>query len=305
MSILIQAILPVSALLVLGYLIKRFALPDVGSWKALEWLSYFVFAPAILATSIMETDLAGAPVLEMGSVLVIVSLGVVALILITGRFLRISRTRLSSMTQGGIRFNVFIGLTIASVGFGSTGVAVFAIAAAILAPFVNLVAVATLTVLNPDAAGFWAKRLVKEVFANPLIAGCAIGIALNLLNIDLPDALAVPVNLLAAPALACGTIVAGAGIVLTFDFKESLAVLFTVVVKLLVLPAAAVLLARTMGLHGLEVTMIALVCALPTGPGTYMLAMRMGGDAKLMASITGVQTLVSAATIPLILTLVQ
>lgn len=131
MGILTQAILPVSLLLILGYLIKRFVLPDTGSWKALEWLSYFVFAPAILATSIAETNLSGAPLLQMGAVLTIPCVGIVLLLLGLGRMTRISRSRLSSVTQGGIRFNAFIGLTIASVAFGSAGVATFAIAAAI------------------------------------------------------------------------------------------------------------------------------------------------------------------------------
>lgn len=304
MGILTQAILPVSLLLILGYLIKRFVLPDTGSWKALEWLSYFVFAPAILATSIAETNLSGAPLLQMGAVLTIPCVGIVLLLLGLGRMTRISRSRLSSVTQGGIRFNAFIGLTIASVAFGSAGVATFAIAAAILAPFVNLVAVVTLTVLNPNAGGLGVKRIAREIFANPLITGCVAGIVLNLGHIELPGMIAVPVNLLASPALTCGTIVAGAGIVLSFDFKEALYVLLAVFMKLLVFPAVAVLLARMMGMSGLEVTMVALICALPTGPGTYMLAIRMGGDAKLMASITGAQTLLSAATIPLLLAFV-
>lgn len=304
MNILTQAILPVSLLLIIGFLIRRFVLPDAASWKALEWLSYFVFAPSILATSIAQTDLSGAPVLEISAALLIPCLTVVLVLLVVGWLFRIPRPRLSSMTQGGIRFNVFIGLTIASVGFGEDGVAVFAITAAILAPCVNLVAVVALTLLNPDSVGFSFKRLAREVFANPLIAGCVIGIALNVSKVEIPEVIAVPAHLLASPALACGTIVAGAGIVLSFELRESLTVLCVVALKLIALPIAAILVAQALGLQGLEIAMIALVCALPTGPGTYMLALRMGGDARLMASITGAQTLASALTIPLVLSFV-
>ena len=48
---------------------------------------------------------------------------------------------------------------------------------------------------------------------------------------------------------------------------------------------------------------IILITAVPTAPSATVLASRMGGDTRLMAAITGVQTVLAIVTIPLLLLL--
>ena len=44
-----------------------------------------------------------------------------------------------------------------------------------------------------------------------------------------------------------------------------------------------------------------IIAAIPTPPTTYVLATRMGGDTRLMASLIGSQTCLAMLTLPVIL----
>ena len=70
-------------------------------------------------------------------------------------------------------------------------------------------------------------------------------------------------------------------------------------VKLLALPLVALAVARLLGLASLESRMLLLFAALPTASAAYVLAMRMGGDGRMVAVLISLGTLFSALTIPL------
>ena len=71
------------------------------------------------------------------------------------------------------------------------------------------------------------------------------------------------------------------------------------------MPAVTFGLANALGLTGMALQ-IAMICvASPVATSAYILARQLGGDARLMANIVTVTTLLSLATIPLTLMLVQ
>ena len=64
------------------------------------------------------------------------------------------------------------------------------------------------------------------------------------------------------------------------------------------LPAVALLVADLLDLPPLEARMLLLFAALPTASAAYVLAMRMGGDGRMVAVLISLGTLFSALTIP-------
>ncbi len=78
-----------------------------------------------------------------------------------------------------------------------------------------------------------------------------------------------------------------------------------VAVKLLIMPAAAWLLAWWIGFDPVSTQMLVLFAALPCATAAYVLAVRMGGDGRLVSFIISVGTLLSAITIPIWMTLVR
>jgi hypothetical protein len=70
-------------------------------------------------------------------------------------------------------------------------------------------------------------------------------------------------------------------------------------VKLGVVPAIAWGLARFLDLQGIEARVLVLCAALPTATNAYILAVRMAGDGRAVATQVSVGTLISMATIPM------
>ena len=71
--------------------------------------------------------------------------------------------------------------------------------------------------------------------------------------------------------------------------------------RLVLVPGAAWLVARGLGLPPVETAILVLFFALPTAPTSYILAKQLGGDSHVMAGIITLQTLLSAVTLPLVL----
>jgi predicted permease len=97
--------------------------------------------------------------------------------------------------------------------------------------------------------------------------------------------------------------VAGAALRFTFRPRDLIDVGTAALLKLVALPLAAMSIALAFGVTGATLTSIILITAVPTAPSATVLASRMGGDTRLMAAITGVQTVLAVATIPLLLLL--
>ncbi|WP_328412106.1 AEC family transporter [Nocardia sp. NBC_00403] len=295
------AILPVVVVLALGGILRRRAVTDPGFWRGLEWMSYWVFTPALFVGSIARTDLGAVSLGLLALVLAVPILGTGLLVIALRRVLRADGPQLTSLVQGSIRINTYLGLVFASALHGAEGVATFAIAAAVVVPLVNVISVTALSIYGDEDSRAHRSGPWRELLANPLILGCATGLALNLLGVGLPDVAAAPIELLASPALMCGTLAAGAAITLRLRLRDVLDIGTASLLKLVALPLAAGALAHALGVTGAALASIVIICALPTAPSAYVLATRMGGDSRLMASITGVQTILATATLPAVL----
>jgi predicted permease len=73
--------------------------------------------------------------------------------------------------------------------------------------------------------------------------------------------------------------------------------------KLLLLPAVAVSLARLLGVEGADLAVTAVAASVPTATASYLLAKQLGGDAPLMAEIITVQTVAALVTMPFMISL--
>ena len=305
MSLLAAAIVPILLLLAGGAVIRRWFVADPVFWRGLEWMSYRVFTPALFISSIAGADLRAVPIGPL-ALSVATPIAVAAgLILALGRPLRADGPQLTSMLQGAIRINTYIGLIFATALHGVDGTATFALASAIVVPLVNVICVSVLARIGDRRGSQRRAPLWRALVENPLIQGVAIGLALNLTGIALPAFVSSTLSLLAAPALVCGTLISGAAMHLSFRRRDVLDIGITAIVKLVALPLGAAAIALSLGVEGPTLTSIVLICAVPTAPSAYVLASRMGGDTRLMASITGVQTVLALVSVPAVLGIVE
>ncbi|WP_194764939.1 AEC family transporter [Microbacterium sp. UFMG61] len=303
MDVITAGIAPIILLLGGGLILRRRVLTDVGFWSGLSWVSYWVFTPALFLTSIGGADLtavaAGPLALSVG----IPTLVVAALSFGAALLTRADGPQLTSLIQGSIRINTYVGLVFASALQGREGVATFALASAVVVPLVNVICVTTLSLFGQHDTERRRLALWRDLASNPLILSCLAGVALNLGGIAMPSLLQTTIEMIAAPALVVGTMVAGAALRFTFRLRDLIDVGTAAVLKLVVLPLAALSIALAFGITGATLTSIILITAVPTAPSATVLASRMGGDTRLMAAITGVQTVLAIVTIPLLLLL--
>lgn len=300
MPLVLTAILPVVLLLTLGSVLRHLVLP-ADCWRGLEKLTYYVFTPALFVGSTASADLSAVP-LPAFAVAVATPVVVVALlVLVLRRPLRITGPALTSLLQGSIRINTYVGLVFASTLHGGPGVAVFALATAILVPLVNIICVSVLAAYGERARTAPRRGVWRELATNPLILSCAVGLALNASGLGMPDVLGSLLDTVAAPALACGTLIAGAAVVLRTRREDIAPIAVASVLKLVAVPAGAGLVASLAAITGMAHDVVLIICAVPTAPSAAVLAARLGGDTRLMASITGTQTFLALATVPLVL----
>ena len=96
-------------LIALGALLRRTLLPDAAVWAGLERLVFFVLLPALLVGAIGSVDLQRLPLGGMAvTIWATLLLGTVASVLLA-RALGHGHAAMTSILQGGIRYNNLLG----------------------------------------------------------------------------------------------------------------------------------------------------------------------------------------------------
>ena len=296
------ALFPVFGLILLGLLLARQGFPAEGFWTQAERLIYWLLFPCLLFTTLATARLESADFHGMIAALALAVLAVSFLLLISYRVWPLTGSAFTSVFQGAIRQNTYVGLAGALALSGAEGMALAAVAIATMIPLLNLLCVGVL-VLFRDGSGRGWSALGREVLRNPLIIACLTGIGFNQLGWVLPGWLLETIAVLGRASLPLGLLAVGAALRLTADRHELGGILLSALPKLLLMPVAVWFLCGELGVP-LGATRIAVLFgALPTSVSSFILARQLGGDEHLMASIITVQTLLAMASMPVLLDL--
>jgi len=164
-------------------------------------------------------------------------------------------------------------------------------------------------VVNVAAVGMLARghrsRIVVELARNPLILACVAGIAWKATGWTLPALASHLLGLLAGAALPLGLLAVGAGLTFKATTVSPAALAWWNTVKLLALPALALLFANLAALSPLERQVAVTLAAMPTAPSAYILATQMNGQGAPVAQLISTGTLIAAITLPLWISLVS
>ncbi|MCK1384820.1 AEC family transporter [Bradyrhizobium sp. 21] len=306
MAVVIAALLPVFILIVLGVVLKRSLMRLDSQWHGLERLTYFVLFPMLLIQTLVKADLSRVPVAGVGGALLLSALAMSLLCLALRPALArldIDGPAFSSIFQGAIRWQTYVGLSVSANMFGEVGLALASVAMVAIIPLVNVLSVAVLAhYAAPEKQS--ARAIVMTVIRNPLIWACVIGLVINVVHLPLPKIWHEVADALGRSSLAIGLLVTGAGLQLKGLLRPSVGAAVGVVFKLVLMPVVALVLAKWFGLSGDSLTIVAICAAVPTSTSAYVLARQMGGDAPLLAQIITLQTILAAITMPIAITLV-
>jgi len=293
---ILEALTPIFAIILLGFLISRTPISSQEVWQGLERLTYYLFFPALLVGRLSQTNFEVNELLEIGYVLGFALF--VFTILFTGlrKFIARDQGSLSSVYQGSIRFNTYIGLACVEALYGDNGLSLAALCLVVYIPLVNV-----LSVISISASGGGNRWVVVtgSVLTNPLVLACLFGMGLSFYNVEVPDLGWEIIEVLSRPALPLGLLAVGAGIHFVAFGDQTWQLVVALFCKLLAFPALVVVATLLFKMApGLSAVLLLLTC-LPAPPSAYILARQLGGNVSLMANIITLQTLFAFFTIPL------
>lgn len=292
----LDAFVATFGLIGLGALLRRKLLTDVAVWAGMEKLVFTVLLPALLVSSIGAVKLAELPLGAMAGTLWGALLLGTVLSLLLARMLGHGHATATSVLQGGIRYNNLLAFAVAGAVYGPAGIVFGGIATGFIVPFVQVVITLVFSLggtRRPDPL-----RVLRQMATNPLLLGCAGGLAVSLMG-GAPPGLAGLLRSLSQGSLAVGLLCVGAALTPGALAAQPVTQLLTAGLKLFAMPVATLLLAHALGLEAQALAVAVLFMAQPTATTAYVQARVMGGDAPLMAAMITTQHLLAMVTLPL------
>jgi predicted permease len=296
-----SALIPIFSIILLGYIFKRQGFLNIHFWQPMEAITYFVLLPSLLVHDLANAPRQNVPLADI-SIALFSSMAIVSLLLLLMFPLmkKTSGAAFTSLYQGSIRFNSYIGMAIAHALNPQSGVMFSALAMAIMIPVVNVLCVIVLEHYATHTPTCWIK-IFKSLLKNPLIISCLMGISINILQIPLPNEVQQTLKILGNASLPFGLLAVGAGLQFSTLHQHVGHILLSSLLKLGLMPFLVWQICVHFEINVILQQIIVLFAALPTATSSYILARQMGGDAVLMAGIITLETLLSSITLPIVL----
>jgi predicted permease len=291
-------LIPSFLLIFLGAVLQRGKVFSQEFWSETERATYYVFFPALLTTSLATANFRDYPSLPLAGAVITGVICVACLSLLLQRVGAMDGPAFSSVFQGAMRPNSYIGVATAMALAGGEGVTLCAIAMMVTIPLVNLLCV-------PVVAHFGSRdsslaSTVWEIAKNPLILSCALGVGINVGGVPLPQPVFEAVNQLGKASMPLGLLTVGAGLRFSGLHAKITPLLLSSLLKLFLLPLFTALACLLYQAPPLPTLIAVQYAALPASASSYILARQLGGDEALMAAIITTQTILAALTLPFI-----
>lgn len=306
MLVVSLSIAPIFGLIILGYCLRRGGIPSFDFWQINDKLVYWVLMPSLLfyKTSTATYDIS----LVTSYALVIIGAFSCSVLfaLLCSKILGLSGPTSSTVLQGAARHNTFIAIAVAEKLYGVDGLALAALASAMLIPITNLTIVPSMVlIISGSKNKSVISAVVRDLIRNPLLIAVAIGITVNYLAAEPVPVLHDMTRILGAAALPIMLLCVGASLQLGALSNSTLAVTLAIIGKMFVFPIVTFAIAQWVGLTQIQTMVALLFAAAPTASASYTLSRQLGGDAPAMAAIITIQIALTFITLPLTVFLAQ
>jgi malate permease and related proteins len=297
---LVNVILPIFIVISIGFILRKAGFFDDPFVRILNRLVYQVLLPVLVFWEIARSSFHSS----FNPRLVVVTytaMGVLWLaIQAGGTILRLEPALVGSFNQGAFRGNLaYIGLAVAANVYGASGLSKAGVLTGFMIPFMNLFSILGL----PGSGGSqWNRRAwglpLEALFFHPLLLASFGGLLFSYFSWPIPAMIAGTLRLLSGLSLPLALISLGGSLSFRGIGNYRLSTALAVFLKLLFLPLLGLLLLQASGISGLDFRVTVLLLACPTAVVTYIMAVELGGDPALAASIVMISTLLSMASLP-------
>ncbi len=297
-----QMIFPLFVMITLGYLLRKI---DIFDERVCTKLNKFVFSflmPAVLFNSICLSEF------DFGSSIKILAFALISLIalfivlmLVAPRFIKDKKDS-GVLIQGVFRSNfILLGLPICIAVYGEDNIQTTVLLIAFIVPLFNVLSVITFQSLTDKKPDF--KSLTIGIFTNPIMIAAVAGFGLVILGIELPTVILDTVSDISSMTTPLALIVLGAGFTLSGVKKYWKVLSWTVLLRLLVVPAVILAIASYLGFEGEELVSTLILFASPTAVSSFTMAKNYNANEELAGQVVVVTTLFSMFTLSLFLSI--
>lgn len=293
----LSVVMPLCVYMAVGAIAKRFGLLDDHTISKMNGITYKVLFPMVMFSNMLN---AGDAIKSSGTSVIPFLLACVAvvfiLLMVFVPFFIKEKPRQASFIQGSFRANsVLFAIPIVSAICGEDNTGLAAMSVSVVVPFYNALSVILLEIKRGGHLSVW--KIVKGIVTNPLIVGAFVGLLFLLTGIPLPEMLRIPVSAMSSMVTPLALMLLGASLKFAGIKKDAACLGAVCALKLVVMPAITILLARMFNYEGVAfVTIFALFCV-PTAVSSYTMAEQMGADGPLAAEIVAATTVCSMLTV--------
>lgn len=290
-------IFPLLAMMLVGMLAKKLSIIKDGEQTAINRLFSKVIMPCFMFSTVYSGNIKNGLRLDFTIFSLVYGFVVLALLLfLVPKFVRDMRRQTAILLTTGRTNTAVYGFPLAA---GILGEAAAFDVMIMLTPFVILQnTVGAIVMERQQGKGrISTGRIMLAALKNPLVVSAALGLALQLMSIRLPDMLFAPVKSIGSIATPLSFLTLGTTFAFTNLTKNRKAITASVVVKLLLIPLVGVVIGVfAAGFRG--TALMALLCcfATPSSVSSYPLTSAYGGDDALAGEIITFTTILSLVT---------
>ena len=301
--LILNALFPVLALLLIGALLKRLRLTDGSFLTMSDRMIYYVFFPLMLFWKIggQPLDLESGWRFLTASALAVGTVFAASLLYI--RLRPLPDFQAGSFSQGCYRFNTYIGMAVVLNAVGEAGAQLYGILVRLLIPLINVMAVSVLIWHGQDQH-LRHNRLVvtgKHLVSNPLILGCVAGMLYGRLLGSFPLAIDNTLRLMSQVTLPLALFSIGGSLSFA-SLRHNLApALAAAAIKLALLPLAGLVFLALFGVTGPAWQVCMIFYTLPASTAIYILSSQLHSDVELASAVIVCSTLLSFVSMSLVL----
>jgi hypothetical protein len=296
-----NSLAPVFLIVALGVVLRVLGFLTPPAVESINKLVYWVGLPCLLFEKVARArvDLTGRTD-AIFAVLAVTTLCLLAAWFV-GRLQRMSGPNLASLVHAAFRGNLaFVGLAVLFYSRHPGAPDPMPLGVIVLTCMVAYYNVVGVTVLLLGRHRFNLQTVLRmplQLAANPLILSSVGGLLFVWLKLPLPTAAARTLEALGEIGLPLALLAIGATLNPGLIRRHVAPVLGGSLIKVLFAPLAGWLLARSIGLDGVETRIALVFLACPTAAAAYVLADQLGGDRELTAGIVALSTLLSTLSL--------
>lgn len=292
----VSVVLPLLIYMLVGMLIRYLRIFGEETFKAVNRMIFRIMIPLALFFSVYRADLKQAVRPKMYAYVWVSVIVVFIILYILFRKTNLAPPTAATMVQGMYRSNfVLFGVTIAASLCDGEGVASIAALTAIVVPTFNVLAV----IMFETAGGVKTpmRKLLLEIFKNPLVDAGILGILVGLLHIRFPEILIQPLETLGEAATPLALVVLGGMLSVKSISEHRYYLLTAALARLVLIPFITVVTGILLGFRGNDLAAVLAAFASPTAVASTPMAQSMGGDGKLAGEIVAVTSVGCILTI--------